>query len=92
MDLTTASRFGDLAGQVEQDPPWLSGAVTKAADGLDNRTDPLTPGDPGQTFNPIADFARRQPAIFPGLAPCSARLQPCAGWTATSARASLTRR
>jgi hypothetical protein len=27
---------------------------------------PLTRGDPGRTFNPIADFARRQPAIFLG--------------------------
>jgi hypothetical protein len=27
-------------------------------------TDPLTRGDPGQTFYAIADFARRQPAIL----------------------------
>lgn len=66
MGHTTASRFRDLAGQVEQDLPWLSGAFTKSADGLDNVTDSLTRGDLGQTFNALTDFAKRQPAIFLG--------------------------
>lgn len=66
MGHTTASRFRDLAGQVEQDLPWLSGAFTKSADGLDNVTNSLTRGDLGQTFNALTDFAKRQPAIFLG--------------------------
>jgi len=66
MGHTTASRFRDLAGQVEQDMPWLSGAFAKSADGLDNVTDSLTRGDLGQTFNALTDFAKRQPAIFLG--------------------------
>lgn len=66
MGHSTASRFRDLAGQVEQDLPWLSGAFTKSADGLDNVTDSLTRGDLGQTFNALTDFAKRQPAIFLG--------------------------
>lgn len=66
MGHTTASRFRELAGQVEQDLPWLSGAFAKSADGLDNVTDSLTRGDLGQTFNALTDFAKRQPAIFLG--------------------------
>lgn len=66
MGHSTASRFRELAGQVEQDLPWLSGAFTKSADGLDNVTDSLTRGDLGQTFNALTDFAKRQPAIFLG--------------------------
>lgn len=66
MGHSTASRFRDLAGQVEQDMPWLSGAFTKSADGLDTVTDSLTRGDLGQTFNALTDFAKRQPALFLG--------------------------
>jgi len=66
MGHTTASRFRDLAGQVEQDMPWLAGAFAKSADGLDNVTNALTRGDPGQTFNALAEFAKRQPALFLG--------------------------
>jgi len=66
MGHTTASRFRDIAGQVEQDMPWLSGAFAKSADGLDSVTDSLTRGDLGQTFNALTDFAKRQPAIFLG--------------------------
>jgi hypothetical protein len=66
MGHNTASRFRDLAGQVEQDMPWLSGAFTKSAEGLDSVTDSLTRGDFGQTLNELADFAKRQPAIFLG--------------------------
>lgn len=63
---TTASRFRDFAGQVEADMPWLSGALTKSAEGLDGLTDSLTRGDMGQSLNGLSDFARRQPAIFLG--------------------------
>lgn len=66
MGHTTASRFRDLAGQVEQDMPWLSGAFVKSADGLDTVTDSLTRGDLGQALNGLTDFAKRQPAIFLG--------------------------
>lgn len=66
MGHTTASRFRDIAGQVEQDMPWLSGAFAKSADGLDSVTDSLTRGDLGQTFNALTDYAKRQPAIFIG--------------------------
>ena len=66
MGHTTASRFRDLAGQVEQDMPWLSGAFVKSADGLDTVTDSLTRGDVGQALNGLTDFAKRQPAIFLG--------------------------
>lgn len=63
---TTASRFRDFAGQVEADMPWLSGAFTKSAAGLDGLTDSLTRGDISQSLNGLSDFARRQPAIFLG--------------------------
>lgn len=66
MGHTTASRFRDLAGQVEQDLPWLSGAFSKSAAGLDTVTDSLTRGDLGQALNGLTDFAKRQPAIFLG--------------------------
>lgn len=66
MGHTTASRFRELAGQVESDLPWLSGAFTKSADGLDNVTNFLTRGDMSQTLNTLSDFARKQPAIFIG--------------------------
>lgn len=66
MGHSTASRFRELAGQVEQDLPWLSGAFTKSAEGLDSVTDSLTRGDLSQTLNGLSDFARRQPAIFLG--------------------------
>lgn len=66
MGHTTASRFRDLAGQVEQDMPWLSGAFVKSADSLDTVTDSLTRGDLGQALNGLTDFAKRQPAIFLG--------------------------
>jgi|JI10StandDraft_1071094.scaffolds.fasta_scaffold05743_6 hypothetical protein len=63
---TTASRFRDFASQVESDMPWLSGAFTKSAAGLDGLTDSLTRGDVSQSLNGLSDFARRQPAIFLG--------------------------
>jgi hypothetical protein len=66
MGHTTASRFRELAGQVEGDLPWLSGAFTKSAEGLDNVTNSLTRGDMSQTLNTLSDFARKQPAIFIG--------------------------
>jgi hypothetical protein len=66
MGHSTASRFRELAGQVEQDLPWLSGAFTKSADGLESVTDSLTRGDLSQCMNGLSDFARRQPAIFLG--------------------------
>lgn len=66
MGHTTASRLRDLAGQVESDLPWLSGAFSKSAHGLDSMTDSLTRGDMSQTINSLSDFARRQPAIFLG--------------------------
>ncbi|MEQ1782410.1 MAG: hypothetical protein ABMA14_13685 [Hyphomonadaceae bacterium] len=66
MGHTTASRFRELAGQVESDLPWLSGAFTKSAEGLDNVTNSLTRGDMSQTLNTLSDFARKQPAIFIG--------------------------
>ncbi len=66
MGHTTASRFREFAGQVESDMPWLSGAFTKSADGLDGLTNSLTRGDISQSMNGLSDFARRQPAIFLG--------------------------
>ena len=66
MGHTTASRFRELAGQVEGDLPWLSGAFTKSAEGLDSVTNSLTRGDMSQTLKTLSDFARRQPAIFIG--------------------------
>lgn len=66
MGHTTASRFRELAGQVEGEMPWLSGAFAKSADGLDGLTDSLTRGDMSQSINGLSDFARRQPAIFLG--------------------------
>lgn len=66
MGHTTASRFRELAGQVEGDLPWLSGAFSKSAEGLDSVTDSLTRGDMSQCLNSLSDFARRQPAIFLG--------------------------
>ena len=66
MGHSTASRFRELAGQVEQDLPWLSGAFTKSADGLESVTDSLTRGDISQTLNGLTDFAKRQPALFIG--------------------------
>lgn len=66
MGHSTASRFRELAGQVEQDLPWLSGAFTKSAAGLDSVTDSLTKGDLSQTLNGLSDFAKRQPALFLG--------------------------
>lgn len=66
MGHTTASRFRELAGQVESDLPWLSGAFTRSAEGLDSVTNSLTRGDMSQTLNTLSDFARRQPAIFIG--------------------------
>lgn len=66
MGHTTATRFRELAGQVEGDLPWLSGAFTKSAEGLDSVTDSLTRGDISQSLNGLSDFARRQPAIFLG--------------------------
>ena len=66
MGHTTASRFRDLATQMETDMPWLSGAFTKSADGLDSVTNSLTGGNVGDTLNGLSDFARRQPAIFLG--------------------------
>lgn len=66
MGHTTASRFRELAGQVESDLPWLSGAFTKSAEGLDGLTDSLTRGDFSQSLSGVSDFARRQPAIFLG--------------------------
>jgi hypothetical protein len=67
MGHTTAMRFRDIAGQVETDMPWLSGAFTRSADGLDSMTDSLTRGDMGQMLNDLTDFAKRQPAIFLGV-------------------------
>lgn len=66
MGATTASRLRELAGQVESDLPWLSGAFTKSAEGLDSVTGSLTRGDMSQTLNSLSDFARRQPALFIG--------------------------
>lgn len=66
MGHTTASRFRELAGQVEGDLPWLSGAFSKSAEGLDSVTDSLTRGDMSQCLSSLSDFARRQPAIFLG--------------------------
>lgn len=66
MGATTASRLRELAGQVESDLPWLSGAFNKSAEGLDSVTSSLTRGDMSQTLNSLSDFARRQPAIFIG--------------------------
>lgn len=66
MGHTTATRFRELAGQVEGDLPWLSGAFAKSAEGLDSVTDALTRGDISQSLNGLSDFARRQPAIFLG--------------------------
>ncbi|MEQ1784357.1 MAG: hypothetical protein ABMA14_23635 [Hyphomonadaceae bacterium] len=66
MGATTAMRLRDLAGQVEGDLPWLSGAFNKSAEGLDSVTGSLTRGDMSQTLNALSDFARRQPAIFIG--------------------------
>lgn len=66
MGHTAASRLRDLAGQVEGDMPWLSGAFHKTAEGLENVTNSLTRGDVSQTLNGVSDFARRQPAIFLG--------------------------
>ena len=66
MGHSTATRFRELAGQVEQDLPWLSGAFTKSADGLESVTDSLTRGDLSQTLNGLTDFAKRQPALFIG--------------------------
>jgi hypothetical protein len=66
MGHTTASRFRELAGQVEQDLPWLSGAFSKSAEGLDTVTDSLTRGDLSDVVSNLTDFARRQPAIFLG--------------------------
>jgi hypothetical protein len=66
MGHTTASRLRDLAGQVEGDLPWLSGAFHKSAQGLDSMTNSLTRGDMSQCVTGLSDFARRQPAIFLG--------------------------
>jgi hypothetical protein len=66
MGHTTASRLRELAGQTEGDMPWLSGAFAKSAAGLDSVTNSLTRGDMGRCANELADFARRQPAIFLG--------------------------
>lgn len=66
MGHTTASRFRELAGQVESDMPWLSGAFAKSAEGLDSVTDSLTRGDLSQSLSGLSDFAKRQPAIFLG--------------------------
>jgi hypothetical protein len=66
MGATTASRLRELAGQVEGDLPWLSGAFNKSAEGLDSVTGSLTRGDMSQTLNSLTDFARRQPALFIG--------------------------
>lgn len=66
MGATTATRLRELAGQVESDLPWLSGAFNKSAEGLDSVTGSLTRGDMSQTLNSLSDFARRQPAIFIG--------------------------
>lgn len=63
---TTASRFREFAGQLEGEMPWLAGAFTKSAQGLDGLTDSLTRGDMSQSLNGLSDFARRQPAIFLG--------------------------
>lgn len=66
MGHSTATKFREIAGQVEQDLPWLSGAFTKSAEGLDSVTDSLTRGDLSQTLNGLTDFAKRQPALFLG--------------------------
>lgn len=66
MGTTTASRLRELAGQVESDLPWLSGAFNTSADGLDSVTGSLTRGDMSHTLNNLSDFARRQPALFIG--------------------------
>lgn len=63
---TTASKLRGLADQAEADLPWLSMALSKSARGLDTVTDSLTGGDLSSGVSELADFARRQPAIFLG--------------------------
>jgi len=63
---SAASRFRDLAGQVEGEMPWMATAFRKSADGLDNVTNSLTSGDINQCLAGVSDFAKRQPAIFLG--------------------------
>lgn len=63
---SAASRFRDLAGQVENEMPWMATAFKKSADGLDNVTNSLTSGDINQCLAGVSDFAKRQPAVFLG--------------------------
>lgn len=63
---STATRFRELAGQLESDMPWMATAFKKSADGLDSVTNSLTQGDINQCLSGVSEFARRQPAIFLG--------------------------
>ena len=62
MGHTTASRFRELADQVESDLPWLSGAFTKSAEGLDNVTNSLTRGGSRFWWASTHSATLRQPA------------------------------
>lgn len=62
----TASALRRAASDVETDNAWVSEALRKSADGLEQATRSLTGGDYTRGVADLNAFARRQPAIFLG--------------------------
>jgi hypothetical protein len=62
----TASALRRAASDVEPDNAWVSAALRKSADGLEQATRSLTGGDYTRGVADLNSFARRQPAIFLG--------------------------
>jgi hypothetical protein len=62
----TASALRRAAGDVETDNAWVSAALRKSADGLEQATRSLAGGDYTRGVADLNAFARRQPAIFLG--------------------------
>jgi hypothetical protein len=63
---STASALRRAASDVEPDNAWVSTALRKSADGLEQATRSLTGGDYSRGIHDLNAFARRQPAIFLG--------------------------
>jgi hypothetical protein len=63
---STASALRRAATDVEQDNAWVSQALRKSADGLEQATRALAGGDYSRGIADLNAFARRQPAIFLG--------------------------
>lgn len=64
---TAAATLREASSGLDEELPWLAGALRKGADGIEHLSDGLGKGDLSTAMNAVSDFARRQPALFIGL-------------------------